>query len=163
MQVGRGWRVGIGTPDDHDTAALIWAAATAARDGDDEIASLDEARPVIDRVMRLPGAFLLKAAGENGDMAGFAAIAPLAETPGTAEVHYLGIRPDLWGRGVGAALLDAIPRSLRKRGFAASVLDVYADNERAVALYVGHGWRPDGDPGTHLRSGRLQQRYRLAI
>lgn len=158
-----GWQLRTGSPADHGTAAAIWAAATAARDGDDEIASLDEARPVIDRVMRMPGAFLLKAIGEDHDMAGFAAIAPLEAVPGTAELVFLGIRPELWGQGIGRTLLAALPGALNERGFAAAILYVYSDNERALGLYHRFGWTADGEPEQHPQSGRLQQRYRLAI
>ncbi|MEU8230540.1 hypothetical protein AB0C12_13180 [Actinoplanes sp. NPDC048967] len=38
-------------PGEHlDDAAMIWAEATAARDGDAEIAALSVARPIIQRV-----------------------------------------------------------------------------------------------------------------
>lgn len=94
-----------------DQAAAIWAEATAARDGDAEIAPLSVARPLLQRVAEgSPRSLLLAAAGFTG-----------------------------------------------------GELAVYRDNSRAVKLYEGLGWRPVGDAQPHPRSGRPEQRYRLAF
>lgn len=82
-----------GTQTHLDAAALIWARATAHRDGN-EPASLDEARPVLARVLAgSDRSLLLVSVSETASPAAFAAIAPLADAPATAELHYLGVDP----------------------------------------------------------------------
>ena len=150
-----------GTATHLDTAASIWARATAVRDGDNEPATLDEARPVISRVLG-PGALLLIAQNASGGAAAFAAIAPIPGEPDTAELHYLGVDPDHWGHGAGRELLTALPEWARGQGFRDVWLSVYADNERAVRLYERMGWLASGTPVPNLRTGRLEQRYVLS-
>jgi ribosomal protein S18 acetylase RimI-like enzyme len=89
-------------------------------------------------------------------------IEPLSADQSTAEVRYLGVRPDSWGGGIGRRLM-ALQGHLAAAGFARGELAAYRDNPRAVALYEGLGWRPHGDATPHLRSGRLEQRYRLTF
>ncbi len=143
-------------------AAVIWAEATAARDGDPEVAPLEQALPVIQRVIgSSPRSLLVVAIDEDERVVGFAAIEPLATDAATAEIRYLGVRPGNWGAGVGRRLAGALPRLAT--GFTHGELEVYVDNPRAVALYESLGWSPHGDARPHPRSGRLEQRYRLAF
>ncbi|MDO3702050.1 GNAT family N-acetyltransferase [Micromonospora sp. C28SCA-DRY-2] len=145
-----------------DEAATIWAEATAARDGDPEAAPLDQARPVIQAVLDgSPRSMLLVALDAGDRVVGFAAVEP--GDAATAEIRYLGVRPDSWGRGVGRHLLLALPGQLAGAGFVRGELAVYLDNPRAVALYESAGWSPYGDATPHPRSGRLEQRYRLDL
>ncbi len=148
-----------------DDAAQIWAEATAARDGDDEVPGLALSRPVIQRVLdSSPRAVLLIARLAGGVTAGFAAVEPLDGTSETvAEVRYLGVRPQVWGHGVGESLLRALARRLRAAGFRRVVLSVYTDNGRATALYERLGWKPSGQATRHARSGQPEQRYELAL
>jgi len=153
-----------GTSTHIDKAAAIWARATAARDGDDDVASLAEARPVISRVLESsPHALLAIAVNEDGTAVAFGAIAPVPGAMATAELHYFGVDPDHWGRGAAGELLTGIAAMLRERGFDTAVLAVYADNDRAVRLYERLGWRRQGDPVPHAHSGRPEQRYQLAL
>ena len=48
--------VRAGGPEDVDGAAQVWAEATAARDGDDEVAPLSDSRPILLRALDAPGA-----------------------------------------------------------------------------------------------------------
>jgi GNAT superfamily N-acetyltransferase len=147
-----------------DEAAQIWAEATAARDGDDEVAGLELSRPLIAAVLDSSARSGLLVALDEGAAVGFAAIEPLGGTDlATADLRYLGVRPSAWGRGVAQALLDAIPRWLRDSGFSRAVLDVYLDNERAVQLYERYGWVGAGEPAPHPKSGRLERRYTLDL
>lgn len=155
-------RIIDGTQTHLDRAATIWARATAARDGDDRPATLEEARPVISRVLG-QSALLLVAETVSGEAAAFAAIAPIPGEPDTAELHYLGVDPDHWGTGAGSELLASLPEWLRRSGFHDIRLSVYADNERAVRLYERMGWRASGTPVPHVRTGRLEQRYVLSV
>jgi GNAT superfamily N-acetyltransferase len=154
-----------GAGDYVDEAAQIWAEATAARDGDDEVAGLELSRPLIAAVLdSSPRSGLLVARDDQGAAVGFAAIEPLGgKDEETADLRYLGVRPSAWGGGVAQALLDAIPGWLRSAGFRRAFLDVYLDNDRAVRLYERHGWVQAGDPAPHPKSGRLERRYELTV
>ncbi|RLK22561.1 acetyltransferase (GNAT) family protein [Micromonospora sp. M71_S20] len=144
-----------------DEAARIWAAATAARDGDTEIAPLRLARPLIEAVVgSTPRSFLLVALDADR-VVGFAAVEPVPTDESTAEIRYLGVAPDSWGRGVGRHLLRAAPTHLAGAGFVGAELGVYLDNPRAVRLYESAGWLPRGEAAPHPGSGRPEQRYRL--
>lgn len=157
-------RIIDGTKTHVDRAAIIWARATAARDNDPDVATLDEARPVISRVLDSSEQALL-AIAETTDRTtvAFGAIAPMPGDGTVAELHYLGVDPDDWGKGAAAELLAGIAALLRERGFDAAELAVYSDNDRAVQLYERLGWRRLGEPVPHERSGRPEQRYRLAL
>jgi ribosomal protein S18 acetylase RimI-like enzyme len=150
---------------DIDVAAQIWAEATAARDGDEEVADLRIARPVIEAVLaRSPESFVLIARADDGAGnvgAGFVAVTPSGEA--RAEVSYLGVRPGAWGRGVGELLLRRVRARLAATGYRTAELSVYVDNARAVALYERLGWRPRGAPAPHPRTGKPEQRYELEL
>ncbi|MFC4066260.1 GNAT family N-acetyltransferase [Actinoplanes subglobosus] len=146
-----------------DEAAAIWAATTAARDGEAEVAPLDLARPVIQAVVDSSPRSLLLVVADDDRIIGFAAVEPVPPSGSTAEIRYLGVHPGSWGRGVGRELLAEIPSHLAGAGFTRAELAVYTDNERAVRLYEHLGWTPYGDPTPHPRSGRLEQRYQLDI
>ncbi|HTZ93669.1 MAG TPA: GNAT family N-acetyltransferase [Streptosporangiaceae bacterium] len=148
---------------DIDVAAQIWAEATAARDGDQEVAGLSESRPVIEAVLaRSPESFVLIAYPDAAAAgAGFAAVEPAGE--GRALVSYLGVRPGSWGRGVGELLLREAATRLAGAGYRSAELYVYVDNVRAVALYERLGWRPCGAPAPHPRTGKPEQRYEVEL
>jgi ribosomal protein S18 acetylase RimI-like enzyme len=153
-----------GTATHVDAAAAIWAEATARRDGDADVAPLELARPIIQRVLDgSPRAFLpIVLAGETP--AAFAAIAPAGEVEDReAEIHYLGVAPVWWGRGVGGFLLESVTRELKLRGFVQARLSVYADNPSAVRLYERMDWRVHGEGKIHPRSGRLEREYRRVL
>ena len=156
----------IRSSDDIDVAAQIWAEATAARDGDEDVADLSVSRPVIEAVLaRSPQSFVLIAyadsAPANTLAAGFAAVEPAGER--CAQVSYLGVRPGSWGCGVGELLLREVQSRLATTGYRTAGLYVYVDNARAVALYERLGWRPCGAPTSHPRSGKPEQRYELQL
>jgi ribosomal protein S18 acetylase RimI-like enzyme len=148
-----------------DEAAQIWAEATTTRDGQDHVPALDVSRPVIQGVLdRSPRAFLLLARAGDGTAAGFAAIEPVAgRGDAIAQVSYVGVRPGLWGQGIGEELLLEALRRLKAAGYARVELSVYLDNRKAVALYERLGWRPAGRPAPHRRTGKPEQRYELRL
>jgi ribosomal protein S18 acetylase RimI-like enzyme len=148
-----------------DMAAQIWAEATSTRDGQANVPALDVSRPVIQGVLdRSPRAFLLIARAADGTAAGFAAIEPAADGSETrAQVSYIGVRPQLWGQGIGETLLLETLRRLKAAGYACVELSVYLDNRKAVALYERLGWRPVGRPAPHPRTGKPEQRYELPL
>jgi ribosomal protein S18 acetylase RimI-like enzyme len=142
----------------------IWAEATAARDGHDEVPGLDVSRPVIQCVLDRSSRALLLIARSADGTAGFAAIEPLAGGSNVvAQVSYVGVRPRLWGQGVGERLLLEMRWRLRAAGYARVELSVYVDNRRAAALYERLGWRPRGVPAAHPATGKPEQRYELRL
>jgi ribosomal protein S18 acetylase RimI-like enzyme len=60
--------------------------------------------------------------------------------PGLVHLSRLYVRPERWGEGVGTALLDRLVDGVRERGGTALRLEVFAENERAVAFYDAYGF-----------------------
>ncbi|MFI6100318.1 GNAT family N-acetyltransferase [Lentzea sp. NPDC051213] len=149
-----------GGAGDVDTAAIIWAHAVTARDGYDEVPTLEKARPGIENAVANEPSVLLLAL-EGGAAVGFLAGGP--QGTDTAYINYVGVHPDAWGKGVGEALLRALPEALITRGYKAAELLVYVDNPRGVRLYERLGWIKVGDPAPHPQHGRLEQRYSFAV
>lgn len=148
------------SPENVEAAARIWAEATAARDGDPDVAPLALARAVISSVVeRQPGAMLLMAVGAGSQPVGFAALERSATV--RAELRYLGVSPSAWGQGIAARLLTELAHILPDHGFDSAELWVYEDNYRAIALYQRLGWRSGDVTRTHQRSGRSERHYLL--
>ena len=128
--------------------AEVWTGVTAARLGE-----------ILERHAARDG-FTFLAARENGRLAGFtygyrggpgewwhdrvsAALDEGARTrwlsPGHFEYVELHVRPELQGRGIGGRLHDALLE--RQTASRTAVLSTQVDNERALRLYRGRGWR----------------------
>jgi len=147
---------------DVDAAAQIWAEATAARDGEDDVADLADSRPIIQRVLDCsPESLLLLARSDHGLPLAFAAVEPVGDR--VAELTYFGVSPPLFGLGVGKELLRDLHRRLKAGGYLRAELSVYADNLRATRLYEGLGWQPCGEPAPHRKTGKPEQRYGLSL
>jgi ribosomal-protein-alanine N-acetyltransferase len=76
--------------------------------------------------------------------AGLAAPGGADGADGAGDVQTIGVRPDRWGRGIGAALLTALLDEAAGRGCTAVFLEVRADNERAKKLYRRFGFEEVG-------------------
>ncbi|MFF4172881.1 GNAT family N-acetyltransferase [Streptomyces sp. NPDC001744] len=76
----------------------------------------------------------------------------------TAELSTLYALPEVWGTGVGRALLAAATGALVEAGFRSAALWVFAGNGRARRFYEAAGWREE-------TGGRLLEelRYRRAL
>jgi RimJ/RimL family protein N-acetyltransferase len=68
-------------------------------------------------------------------------------------LYGIDVRPDLWGCGVGGALLAAVHAGLADHGYRTAVLWVLPGNRRARAVYKHYGWRHDGVSRTAEVSG----------
>ena len=72
------------------------------------------------------------------------------------------VAPEARGTGVGDALVEAVIGWARSSGFARMLLDVGEANLHANALYLRHGFRPNGQTGTlpppreHVRERQLE-------
>jgi ribosomal protein S18 acetylase RimI-like enzyme len=152
----------LGTPDDLDGAAAVWARATARRDGEVEIPPLEAARAVLlDSLQDERSTFVV--AVREGVVIGFATAEP-AGAGDVAEVRFVGVDPDCWGSGVGGAVMARLAEELAAAGFRSAQLLVYAHNASARRLYERMGWVWDQqDPSPHPRTGKPEVRYRLRL
>jgi GNAT superfamily N-acetyltransferase len=80
----------------------------------------------------------------DGQVAGFALVRSAEDPPGPGELQAINTDPDLWGRGVGRALLAAAEEALAGLGYDEAILWVLAANERARRFYELAGWAADG-------------------
>jgi GNAT superfamily N-acetyltransferase len=112
---------------------------------------LDQLRPE-DRAQRYDFASLdprnpkTIVAVEEGSICGFATTAP-SRDPDLAdhgELFALYVDPEMWGRGIGVALVSGARTELVRAGFRNAVLWVLAGNLRAERFYQFDGWAPDG-------------------
>ena len=78
----------------------------------------------------------------DGEVAGFAAVVG-------GELDGLFVEPDLWGRGVARALVDAATHEARKRGLALKVIA----NPRARRFYEHCGFSLEGEVQTRFGPG----------
>ncbi|MFG3041689.1 GNAT family N-acetyltransferase [Streptomyces sp. NPDC048330] len=83
----------------------------------------------------------------------------------TAELAALYALPEVWGTGVGRALLSASEAALGSDGFREAALWVLAGNARGRRFYEAAGWRPDGEVASEETGGVLldELRYRKRL
>lgn len=60
-----------------------------------------------------------------------------------AYVDILVVAAEAEGKGIGRALMDSVERWARDHACHEVVLDVFAENQRAIAFYERLGYRPD--------------------
>jgi GNAT superfamily N-acetyltransferase len=76
--------------------------------------------------------------------------------PGLAHVSMVAVRPDRWGRGLGAQVLGMAQLEARQRGFTRAQLWTHETNRRAQRVYERLGWTASGrtkidDYGVQIR------------
>lgn len=104
----------------------------------------------------------------DGQVVGFATVG-VERTEGEpstlGELYAMNLDPDVWGRGIGRALLHRATDELVRLGFADAVLWVVPENRRARALYESEGWHADGAVATEVILGVTVTdiRYRKAL
>lgn len=98
---------------------------------------------------------------EAAGVADGAADEPGALDPATtAELAALYSLPEVWGTGVGRALLAASTEALAAAGFRTAALWVLAGNARGRRFYEAAGWRPDGTTVRDVTGGRELEELR---
>lgn len=84
----------------------------------------------------------------HAQVIGFVRSGVMEEANQIGSVYLLYVRPEVWGCGVGTALMRAAMDDLRDLGMREAVLWVLRANQRARAFYEGLGWKPDGQTTT---------------
>jgi GNAT superfamily N-acetyltransferase len=103
----------------------------------------------------------------GGEFAGYCYVAaPSREAdlgPEAAELVAMYVDPDHWRQGVGNALMRAAIDRLAGLPYREAILWTFKENERAIAFYERHGWRPDGAEKIHPRTGEPAVRFRRPV
>ena len=104
-------------------------------------------------------------AADGGGVAGFASVGPSRDEAGIGELYAIYVDPDVWGTGVGRALIARAEAELRAAGFAEATLWVLDDNPRARGFYEAAGWYADGaaKQDEHLGVTVDEVRYRKRL
>ncbi len=147
--------VHIREPGPHDAAALGRVHVAAWQTGyrgifpDEQLAamSVEEREQAWTRILDHPSrpgmVRLVATLQDDGPVVGFAVAGPARHDETVGELHALNVDPDVWGRGVGGALLEAATDHLIGQGFETAVLWVATGNVRARRFYERAGWRDD--------------------
>ena len=87
----------------------------------------------------------LKVIFEDGLVVGFAAAGPEHDgrDAGVGELYAINLDPQVWGRGLGRALLRDVTAELAGLGYREAVLWVVPQNDRARRFYESEQWRDD--------------------
>ncbi|MDV5149343.1 GNAT family N-acetyltransferase [Streptomyces sp. SBC-4] len=124
---------------DPEERGAVWRARLAAPD-----------RPTV-----------LLAAAADGRVVAFSCFRAADEAADrTAELAALYSLPEVWGTGVGRALLAASTEALVAAGFRTATLWVFAGNARGRRFYEAAGWRPDGTSVRDVTGGRELEELR---
>ncbi len=90
---------------------------------------------------------------------GYVSGGPVRDEPPAAggEVYAIYVRPDHWGRGVGAGLLGSAEARLTTSGFSRAMLWVFTRNAAARRFYERRGWRLEPGRAYWQRDGLRRQ------
>jgi GNAT superfamily N-acetyltransferase len=88
---------------------------------------------------------------EGAAILGFATVSPSRDDdlPSFGELCALYADPDLWGRGIGVALMKAARGRMFEMGFQRALLWLLVGNARAGRFYEIDGWKRDGHSRTN--------------
>jgi ribosomal protein S18 acetylase RimI-like enzyme len=99
---------------------------------------------------------------ETEEIVGFVSVGPSSQAEGEGELYAIYVRPDSWGSGAGAALMEAARGRLAER-FSTAILWVLEDNPRARRFYEREGWVVDGHRTDVVQGVEVPEvRYRLS-
>ena len=103
------------------------------------------------RLAGSPSAVLL-VAELGGRIAGYCIVLFRAGSP-AARLYSVAATPDLSGRGIGRALIEAAGQEAARRGRRSLRLEVREDNPRAIEIYDRAGFRPTGRTPGYYQDG----------
>lgn len=138
----------LATTLDFQAAYDVWLAAITARRGGrpPAVSGTGRVRAHFERPTSFP-----IVAEVDGQIVGIAcgtqgidADGDGSDVPGLCHISLVFVAPAHWGRGVGAAILEATLAEARLRGFKHTQLWTQSDNERAQRLYARHGFVASG-------------------
>lgn len=116
----------------------------------DALVAIEEAAFSSDRLSRRSLARLIGAStaavlvlAENGAIAGFCVLL-FRKGSRSARLYSIAVAPTMPSRGRGKTLLAAAEAEAARRGAGTQRLEVREDNQRAIALYCGAGYRQIG-------------------
>lgn len=155
---------------DAAVVARLWTAANAARQAEVGLpvgpvagAGVAEAERQVHRRLADPAGFALLVEQDGEPVAMALVLQALAQDgasqdplPGLAHVSMVAVRPDRWGQGLGAHIMDLAQLDAGKRGFTRAQLWTHETNRRAQRLYERLGWAASGrtkidDHGERIR------------
>lgn len=126
-----------GTPEDHEELEHLQAHASL------ELPEYRDQLLANPDALHLPPAQIANGqvivAEYRGQIAGFAAVV-------AGELDGLFVEPDLWGRGIGRALIHAATEAARRKGLALTVIA----NPSARRFYVSCGFSVEGEEQTRF-------------
>ena len=143
-----------------DVAAIagLWVAANVARQmelglplGPVAGGGIAEAEQQVQRRLADPASFA-QLVEEDGELVAMALVlqaldhdgASADPLPGLAHVSMVAVRPDRWGRRLGAHVLGLAQLNARQRRFSRAQLWTHETNRRAQRLYERLGWKASG-------------------
>jgi len=146
-------RVRTATPADADAIAAVHVASWRAAYRDlmpaAYLAAMSEPEEAARWARSLPLEQLrprrtLLAQDASGAALGYATVGEDAEAPGFGLLFLMYVLPEMWGHGVGDALMQAAEAQLLELGLPDAHLWVLEANGRARRFYARHGWSADG-------------------
>jgi len=88
----------------------------------------------------------------DGQLAGYAGLAVTGEA---ADVQILAVAQTYQRRRIGTTLLEAVMKEAKRRGAGRLLLEVRADNEAALALYMRHRFEQISRRRGYYNAGRV--------
>ena len=71
---------------------------------------------------------------------------------GEADMMNLAVDPDYRCRGIGSSLVNGLVSALKARDVSSLTLEVHASNEKAIRLYLAHGFTQVGRRPNYYRN-----------
>ncbi len=148
----------VARPADVAAIAGLWIAANVARQAELGLplgpvpgGGIAEAEQQVQRRLGDPASFA-QLVEEDGELVAMALVlqaldqdgASADPLPGLAHISMVAVRPDCWGRGLGAEVLGLAQLDARRRGFTHAQLWTHETNRRAQRVYERLGWKASG-------------------
>jgi len=141
-----------GLVEEREGAVSVWRAAKVARL---QTPSVERVVRVREKLADTRACLVVGREGANGDVLAMALAEPGRGergagpvVPGYGHVSMVFVHPDMWGRGVGGGLLQALHERMSARGWNRTTLWTRVSNERGRRLYEGQGYHASGQEAT---------------